>query len=160
MNINNNGFSVSIIVCCYNSERYLKETLKSIKDQTYKKWELLIVDDLSSDNTCEKVSAFATKDKRINLIKSKELCLFSSMTLQPSPRKGLVHVPPSLNDSTIILFLSTGECFISENNWFSAPPLTNWPIMNNILMSNWLHYFFPNADLNTFENDEGFTSVL
>lgn len=42
---------VSINLCCYNSEKYLRETLQSIADQTYKNWELVIVNDGSTDST-------------------------------------------------------------------------------------------------------------
>lgn len=42
---------VSINLCCYNSEKYLRETLDSIINQTYKDWELVIINDGSSDST-------------------------------------------------------------------------------------------------------------
>lgn len=42
---------VSINLCCYNSEKYLCETLDSIVNQTYKDWELIIINDGSSDST-------------------------------------------------------------------------------------------------------------
>ncbi len=42
---------VSINLCCYNSEKYLRETLESIVSQTYKDWELVIIDDGSTDST-------------------------------------------------------------------------------------------------------------
>ena len=42
---------VSIIVITYNSAKYLVDTLESIKDQTYKRIELIISDDFSSDDT-------------------------------------------------------------------------------------------------------------
>jgi glycosyltransferase involved in cell wall biosynthesis len=42
---------VSINLCCYNSEQYLQETLDSIVNQTYKNWELIIINDGSSDST-------------------------------------------------------------------------------------------------------------
>jgi glycosyltransferase involved in cell wall biosynthesis len=42
---------VSINLCCYNSEKYLRETLDSIVNQTYKNWELIIINDGSSDST-------------------------------------------------------------------------------------------------------------
>ena len=42
---------VSINLCCYNSEKYLRETLDSIVKQTYKDWELIIINDGSSDST-------------------------------------------------------------------------------------------------------------
>jgi len=43
--------TVSINLCCYNSEKYLEETLQSIFAQTYKDWELIIINDGSSDST-------------------------------------------------------------------------------------------------------------
>ena len=43
--------TVSINLCCYNSEKYLRETLDSIINQTYKDWELVIINDGSSDST-------------------------------------------------------------------------------------------------------------
>jgi len=43
--------TVSINLCCYNAEKYLKETLTSIVNQTYKDWELIIINDGSSDST-------------------------------------------------------------------------------------------------------------
>ena len=42
---------VSINLCCYNSEKYLRETLDSIVNQTYKDWELVIINDGSTDAT-------------------------------------------------------------------------------------------------------------
>ena len=47
----NSNVVISIILCCYNSEKYLEETLQSIVDQTFKNWELIIVNDGSQDNT-------------------------------------------------------------------------------------------------------------
>lgn len=43
--------TVSINLCCYNSEKYLRETLDSIIGQTYKDWELIIINDGSADST-------------------------------------------------------------------------------------------------------------
>jgi glycosyltransferase involved in cell wall biosynthesis len=43
--------TVSINLCCYNSEPFLDETLRSIVAQTYKDWELVVIDDGSTDST-------------------------------------------------------------------------------------------------------------
>ncbi len=53
-----NNINFSIILCCYNSEKYLQETLLSIVDQTYKNFELIIVDDGSTDNTNKIINEF------------------------------------------------------------------------------------------------------
>ena len=42
---------VSVMICCYNSEKYLRETIDSIIYQTYSNWEIVIVNDGSTDNT-------------------------------------------------------------------------------------------------------------
>ena len=43
--------TVSINLCCYNSEKYLRETLESVVNQTYQDWELVIINDGSTDST-------------------------------------------------------------------------------------------------------------
>lgn len=49
---------VSIIMPSWNTENYIAETIQSVINQTYKNWELLIVDDCSTDNTDEVVASF------------------------------------------------------------------------------------------------------
>ncbi|MDX1498050.1 MAG: glycosyltransferase family A protein, partial [Salinisphaeraceae bacterium] len=60
---------VSIITPCYNASRTLARTVESILGQTFKNWELLIVDDCSDDDTCEKAESYASNDDRIILVK-------------------------------------------------------------------------------------------
>lgn len=60
---------VSIITPMYNSEKYIAETIESVLKQTYELWELIIVDDCSSDLSCEIVDKYANIDRRIKLIK-------------------------------------------------------------------------------------------
>ena len=59
---------VSIIIPTYNREKLLPDTINSVIKQTYKKWELIIVDDRSTDNTKELVEKYAKKDKRIRYV--------------------------------------------------------------------------------------------
>jgi glycosyltransferase involved in cell wall biosynthesis len=63
---------VSIITPSYNSEKFISKTIKSVLAQTYKKWEMIIVDDTSSDNSNEIIEAFVRNDKRIKLFKLKK----------------------------------------------------------------------------------------
>lgn len=60
--------TVSIVVPAHNSERYLAATVRSVLGQTIPDWELVIVDDGSTDSTATLVRSFAEKDQRIRLI--------------------------------------------------------------------------------------------
>ena len=63
---------VSIITPAYNAAEYIAETIESVLAQTYPKWEMLIVNDCSKDNTAEIVQSYAAKDNRIKLINLKQ----------------------------------------------------------------------------------------
>lgn len=58
---------VSIISPTYNDENTIEETIKSVLNQSYKNWEMLIVDDCSTDKTPDIVKKYQEKDKRIKL---------------------------------------------------------------------------------------------
>ncbi|MBW2996480.1 glycosyltransferase [Candidatus Woesearchaeota archaeon] len=60
----------SILMANYNSARYIKQAIESVLNQTYSNWELIIVDDASTDNSLEIIKPYL-KDKRIKLIKLK-----------------------------------------------------------------------------------------
>lgn len=59
---------VSIIIPVYNTEKYLEEAIQSVLLQTYTQWELLIVDDASTDGTLSIAEESQTKDSRIKVL--------------------------------------------------------------------------------------------
>ena len=59
---------VSIITPNYNASKYIAATIESVQNQTYKNWELLIVDDCSTDNSIEIIKTLQKKDTRIKLL--------------------------------------------------------------------------------------------
>lgn len=59
---------ISIITPAYNAERYIVQAIESVLAQTYPHWEMIIVDDGSTDNTAQAVKQFAAKDTRIKYI--------------------------------------------------------------------------------------------
>ncbi len=63
---------VSIIITSYNYAQYLKDTVNSVLNQTFKDWELIIIDDNSTDNSVEIITEFVNSDTRIRLIKNHE----------------------------------------------------------------------------------------
>lgn len=61
---------VSIITPLYNSQAYIADTINSVLKQTYSNWELLLVDDCSTDDTIKIVKHYANKYNSIKLLKN------------------------------------------------------------------------------------------
>lgn len=62
---------VSIVLPTYNGERFLKQSVQSIINQEFTDWELIIVNDCSTDNTPKIIKEFASQDSRIKIINNK-----------------------------------------------------------------------------------------
>lgn len=60
---------VSIITPCYNSAIFINATLDSILAQTYTSWELIVIDDKSTDNTAEIIEDFSQRHSNVKVIK-------------------------------------------------------------------------------------------
>jgi teichuronic acid biosynthesis glycosyltransferase TuaG len=60
---------VSIIIPLYNSEKFIKDTINSVLFQTYTNWEVIIVDDCSTDNSVEIILKIIDNNSNIRLIK-------------------------------------------------------------------------------------------
>lgn len=63
---------ISIVTPVYNSEKFISETIESVINQTYKNWEMIIVDDCSKDSSEKIIRNYIENDKRINYIKLKK----------------------------------------------------------------------------------------
>lgn len=59
---------ISIILPTFNGEKYIKRSINSILEQTYQDWELIVVDDCSSDGTLEIIKQYEKNDSRIKII--------------------------------------------------------------------------------------------
>lgn len=62
----------SVIIPAYNASRFIADTVKSVIAQTFPDWECVVVDDCSTDNTFELVSAIAENEPRLRIIRNKE----------------------------------------------------------------------------------------
>ena len=63
---------VSIIIPCFNSEQFITETIQSVQKQSYQNWEIIAVDDCSSDATVAIITEMIEKDSRIQLFQLEE----------------------------------------------------------------------------------------
>lgn len=60
---------ISIIIPCYNSEKYISETIDSIKNQKFNNWECIIVNDGSTDNSEKIILSMIYNDNRFRYVK-------------------------------------------------------------------------------------------
>jgi glycosyltransferase involved in cell wall biosynthesis len=66
------GPLVWVVTPVYNGERYLAECIESVLAQTYDNWRYVVVDNCSTDRTCEIVSGFADREPRVSLRRNAE----------------------------------------------------------------------------------------
>ena len=62
------GVLVSVVVPCFNGERFLARTIESVLSQTYRELEIIVVDDRSTDGSVALVRRYAERDERVRLI--------------------------------------------------------------------------------------------
>lgn len=79
------NFKISIILPVYNGGKYISKAIESVLAQTFLDWELIIIDDGSTDNTKEVVGDFCEKDSRIKYIKNPQ-----NLGIQKTLNNGLV----------------------------------------------------------------------
>lgn len=63
---------VSVIMAAKNVENYISEAIDSVVNQTYKNWELIVVDDGSNDSTLSIINSYAKNDSRIKIIRNEK----------------------------------------------------------------------------------------
>lgn len=59
---------VTIVTPTWNSEKYIEDTIRSVQAQTYQNWEMIIVDDCSTDRTVDIVRKISEKDMRVKIL--------------------------------------------------------------------------------------------
>lgn len=80
---------VSVLLPVFNGEKYVSQAIRSIQEQTFEDWELIIMDDGSVDRSLEICNFFASKDKRIQIFQNvKNLGLAKTMNCLVSLAKG------------------------------------------------------------------------
>lgn len=80
--------NISIICTVKNGSKTIKNTIKSVLDQTLKEWELIIIDDGSTDKTLEIISRYSEIDSRIKVIETKGIGRGAALNLAIENSKG------------------------------------------------------------------------
>ena len=142
--------SVSIITPTYNSERFIAETILSVQAQTYQNWEMIIVDDCSTDRTAEIVASFQEKDSRIKYFynsTNKGSALSRNLALQKAKGKWIAFLdsddlwlPDKLEKQIEFMtknnyhFSYTNYCEIDENSKETGILITGPKVITDKLM--------------------------
>lgn len=61
---------ITVLIPLYNAQEYIEETIESVIKQTYQNWEIIIIDDCSTDNSRDIIKKYEIQNSRIKLIKS------------------------------------------------------------------------------------------
>lgn len=102
---------VSILTPFKNTELFLSDCLNSILGQTYTHWELLIIDDFSTDGSYQLVKSFAEKDSRIKLFKNNTSGIIHALRLALSKSSGELI---TRMDSDDIMYPNKLECMVEQ----------------------------------------------
>ena len=102
-----NKIRISVICPVLNVEKYISETIETVLSQTYKDWELLIMNGVSNDRTLEIVNSYAGKYTNIRVYSSKDECMWQAFEWGLNLAKG-----------EFVCFLG-GQDGYSDKDWFS-----------------------------------------
>lgn len=135
---------VSIVMPVYNAEKYLSACIQSIINQDYQNWELLVVNDFSTDDSYNVLLAYAQKDRRIQVFQNSSKGIIPALQLAYSNSKGLAITRMDADDIMPINKLSTliftlikhpRKCITGKVKYFSEDALQD----GYIRYANWLN---------------------
>ena len=153
---------ISVIMPAYNAEKWIAEAIENICCQTYKNWELIIIDDGSTDRTKELCESYCTKDQRIRLFSQKNSGPSTARNYGLSKIRGAYFI---LVDSDDILYKNALEIYIRVAMKYHAET-----VVAGYRMVNWNNggfkefkfdkeeIFSPEKNLNTIEVEKLITS--
>lgn len=111
---------VSVIIPCYNTEKYVEQAVRSIMSQTYKNLEIIITDDCSTDGTFSILQKLAAEDSRIKLYKNetnlKIVKTLNNMILQAN---GKYIARMDADDISLPKRIEKQVLFLEQNSDFS-----------------------------------------
>ena len=79
---------ISVILPCYNSEKYIEKCIESILNQTYQNIEIIIIDDGSTDHTLKILEKYKKENDKISIIKKKNTGVSDSRNIGIKEAKG------------------------------------------------------------------------
>jgi len=115
------GPIITVAMPCYNSEKYLSKAIESILEQTYCNFELLIIDDSSTDNTMKIVQEYANKDFRINVFNNEfEKGVSGAMNTAIDKARGKYFTRMDSDDISVLDRLEKQYKFLENNDEYGV----------------------------------------
>ena len=109
---------VSVIIPCYNAEKYVEEAIRSIMTQTYSNLEIIVTDDCSSDNTLMILETLAAEDSRIKVIKNeKNLKIVKSLNNMIEVAQGKYIARMDADDISLPERIEKQVSFLDSSFW-------------------------------------------
>jgi teichuronic acid biosynthesis glycosyltransferase TuaG len=118
---------VSVIMPAYNVEQYIQQSIQTVINQTYKNWELIIINDGSTDNTALIAEQYSTLDARIRLINQ-------SNGKQASARNAGIEIVKG----EYIAFLDSDDLWEPNKLEKQITYLTNYPEIDLVYTNGWV----------------------
>ena len=110
--------NISVLMSIYNDEKNVRNAIESILNQTYEKFELLLLDDFSTDNTYEICNEYLKKDKRIKLYRNKKnIGLTKSLNKLAANSTGLYIARQDSDDVSYLNRLHEQFNFLNDTNY-------------------------------------------
>lgn len=153
---------ISIIINCYNSDKFLKETIQSVLNQTYTNWELILFDNKSTDNSSKIFNSFS--DNRFRYILSENHTLLGearNLAIQHAKYDWVAFLDAddlwdrfklekqiefTSSNNVGIIYCESEIFFNTKNNSFFSNNIQNYKtkvvegnIFNELLKSNFIH---------------------
>lgn len=116
---------VSIIVPCYNQAAFLPEALNSVIEQTYADWEVIIINDGSTDNTAEVAGRYVVLDNRIRLVNQENMGVSAARNVGLREARGKYIVAldgddiiaPQYIEKTLKMFSEENDTDVAYTQW-------------------------------------------
>lgn len=127
---------ISVIMSVYNGETYLEEAIESVLNQTFKNWELIVINDCSTDSTTEILSDFARRDDRIKVHTNEvNLRLPKSLNKAVSLAEGKYIARMDADDICLSDRLEKQYKFMEENSDIALSSCRFMTVKNGVYMS-------------------------
>lgn len=119
---------VSIIIPCYNTEKYIAETIQSVINQTYTNWEIIVVDDGSTDRSKEVIATFNHPK-------------ISSFSQKSSGASATRNLGVEKSSGQYLVFLDADDLMLPENLAIKVNFFQQYPNEQVVFSDSWIWEF-------------------